>query len=245
VRCPKDTASRLYYRNEYGAYMKPAAAPWSYSKIKAFEQCPKQFYHLKVAKDYKEPFSFAMNYGNKFHRAAEKYIRDDEELPKDFTFAKESLDILNRKEGEKHCEIRIGLTEDLQACGFGAKNVWWRGIIDLLILDIEQELAWVVDYKTGKSTRYADKGQLELMALAVFAHYPFVKEIRAGLLFVIAEELIKDTYELDNAENMWEKWFSGFTTLQSAYDNNVWNPKPSGLCRNHCVVLECPHNGGS
>ena len=27
-----------------------SVAPWSFSKIKAFEKCPKQFYHLKVAK---------------------------------------------------------------------------------------------------------------------------------------------------------------------------------------------------
>ena len=28
------------------------AAPWSFSRIKAFEQCPKQFYHEKVLKQY-------------------------------------------------------------------------------------------------------------------------------------------------------------------------------------------------
>ena len=26
---------------------------------------------------------------------------------------------------------------------------------------------------------------------------------------------------------------------------DVWNPRPSGLCKKHCVVLECPHNGRS
>jgi hypothetical protein len=70
-----------------------------------------------------------------------------------------------------------------------------------------------------------------------------VEEVRAGLLFVIAEAFIKDTYSSDDAETMWEKWFSDFTTMQLAYDNDVWNPKPSGLCRKHCVVVECPHNG--
>ena len=137
----------------------------------------------------------------------------------------------------------MGLTEKLDPCGFRAKGVWWRGIVDLLIIDVEEELAWVVDYKTGKSAKYADKGQLELMALATFKHFPFVKEVRAGLLFVLAEAFIKDTYSSESAEDMWEKWLSDFTTMQLAYDNDVWNPKPSGLCRNHCVVVECPHNG--
>ena len=220
-----------------------SAAPWSYSRIKSFEQCPKQFYHLKVVKDYKEPISFAMNYGNEFHRAAEEYVRDDKELPRKFLFAKDALDVLNAKKGDKLCEHRMGLTEKLDPCGFRAEGVWWRGIVDLLIIDVEEGLAWVVDYKTGKSAKYADKGQLELMALATFKHFPFVKEVRAGLLFVLAEAFIKDTYNSESAEGMWEKWLSDFTTMQLAYDNDVWNPKPSGLCRNHCVVVECPHNG--
>jgi hypothetical protein len=47
---------------------------------------------------------------------------------------------------------------------------------------LDDDLAWVVDYKTGKSSKYADKGQLELMALSLFAKYPQIKTVRAGLL---------------------------------------------------------------
>ena len=48
-----------------------SVAPWSYSRIKAFEQCPKQFYHMKIAKDYKEPYTEAMRYGTELHAVAE------------------------------------------------------------------------------------------------------------------------------------------------------------------------------
>ena len=27
---------------------------WSYSSLKLFEQCPRKYYHLRVAKDFKE-----------------------------------------------------------------------------------------------------------------------------------------------------------------------------------------------
>ena len=50
--------------------------PWSFSRIKAFQQCPKKFYHLKIAKDYSEPETEAMSYGTAFHLAAEEYVRD-------------------------------------------------------------------------------------------------------------------------------------------------------------------------
>ena len=137
----------------------------------------------------------------------------------------------------------MGLTADLEPCGFFDKKVWFRGIADLVIVDTLAETAWVIDYKTGRSARYADKGQLELMALTVFAHYPMVKKVKAGLLFVIANKLVKDKYEIDVRPNLWEKWLRIYGKMEKAFEANVWNPRPSGLCKRHCPVLECPHNG--
>ena len=150
-------------------------APWSFSKIKSFEQCPKKFYHLKVAKDYKEPETEAMLYGTAVHEAAEEYIRDGKPLPPEYDYIKAPLDSLNMKQGEKLCEYEMGLTVDLEPCGFWDDNCWYRGIADLVILDKETKTAWVIDYKTSKNTRYADKGQLELMALCIFKHFPEVE----------------------------------------------------------------------
>ena len=220
-----------------------SAAPWSFSKIKAFQQCPKQFYHEKVIKQYPFKMTEAIRYGDQFHKAAEKYIRDGEELPKRFLYAKDSLDALRRKKGDKLCEYRMGLTEDLEPCGFYEDSVWWRGIADLIILNQDQGLAYVVDYKTGKSSRYADKGQLELMAMATFKHFPNVGTVRAGLLFVVCEDLVRSTYEQYEADTLWDKWMDNFQTMETAYKVDVWNPKPSGLCRQWCQVMECPHNG--
>ena len=135
----------------------------------------------------------------------------------------------------------MGLTENLEPCDFFAKDVWFRGIADLIILD--DDLAWVIDYKTGKNARYADKGQLELMALTVFKHFPQVKKVRAGLLFVISKDLIKDSYEEQASPILWNKWLTNYNRMETAFDKDVWNPKPSGLCRKHCPVIECVHNG--
>lgn len=218
-------------------------APWSFSKIKAFEQCPKQFYHEKVLKQYPFVETDATRYGTEFHTAAEEYIRDGKELPKQFLFSKSALDSLNAKQGEKLCELKLGITENLKPCSFFADDVWFRGIADLIILD--GDLAWVIDYKTGKSSKYADKGQLELMALSVFAHYPQVKKVRAGLLFVISNDLIKDQYVDLDAKDLWHKWLTKYEAMKLASDKGVWNPRPSGLCKRHCPVTECAHNGGN
>ena len=221
------------------------AAPWSFSRIKAFEQCPKQFYHEKVLKQYPFIQTDAMIYGNQFHKACEDYIGKGEPLPERFMYINDALDKLNQREGVKICEQRLGVTANLEPCTFGARNVWFRGIVDLAILDEDSGIGWIIDYKTGKSAKYADKGQLELMALAIFAHYPKITSIRAGLLFVVANKLVKETYEVADRANLWEKWSSNYATMEKAFEADVWNPRPSGLCKRHCPVTECAHNGSN
>jgi RecB family exonuclease len=221
------------------------AAPWSFSRIKAFEQCPKQFYHEKVLKQYPFIQTDAMIYGNQFHKACEDYIGKGEPIPERFMYIKDALDKLNQRKGVKICEQRLGVTANLEPCSFGARNVWFRGIVDLAILDEDSGIGWIIDYKTGKSAKYADKGQLELMALAIFAHYPKITSIRAGLLFVVANKLVKETYEVVDRANLWEKWASNYATMEKAFEADVWNPRPSGLCKRHCPVTECAHNGSN
>ncbi len=221
------------------------AAPWSFSRIKAFETCPKQFYHEKVLKQYPFKETEAMRYGTDFHKACEDYIGEGTPIPAKFDFIKPTLDSLGRKKGEKIVEQKLGLTADLEPCSFFAKDVWFRGIVDLAIIDEDTGTGWIIDYKTGKSSKYADKGQLELMALTIFKHYPKVTKLNAGLLFVIAKSLIKAEYEIDLEQLLWSKWLANYAKMEKAFEVDVWNPKPSGLCKRYCQVVECPHNGAN
>ena len=218
-------------------------APWSFSKIKSFEQCPKKFYHLKIAKDYRESETEAMLYGTAVHLAAEEYIRDGKPLPPEYNYCKDVLDVLNSIEGEKICEMKMGLTENLEPCEFFADDVWWRGIADLVIMNKRTKTAYVVDYKTSKNTRYADKGQLELMAMALFKYFPDIEVVRGGLVFVVCNELVKDEYDIAVAPKLWTKWLGDYNRMKKAHANDVWNANQSGLCKRHCVVTECVYNG--
>lgn len=216
---------------------------WSFSRLKSFEQCPKQFYHEKVLKLYPQIETEAMRYGTAVHLAAEEYVRDNKPLPDPYKYVKPVLDNLTNIEGDKLCELGMGLTADLEPCEADAENAWFRGYADLVILNKGKKLAWVLDYKTGKSAKYADKGQLELMALAVFKHFPEVDTVRAGLLFVRCDALIKDVYTRSQETELWQKWLTKYARMEKAYESDVWNTNPSGLCKKHCPVTECPHNG--
>ena len=214
---------------------------WSFSSIKNFNNCPKQYYHLKVLKEYPMEETEAILYGNRFHKAAEEYLRDGTELPKEFEQFKEALDkIVEMYPGEIHCELKFALTEDLEPCDFKSREAWWRGIADLLILDGDR--AFVVDYKTG-SAKYADQGQLELMALAVFKYFPHIRYVKAGLFFVVGRSFPKVGYTYEDQDKLWVKWLSEYGRMRTAHDTGVFNPRPSGLCKKHCPVVECVHNG--
>jgi len=218
-------------------------APWSFSKIKDYDQCPKQYYHKHILKEIPFKQTEATLYGTAFHTVAEDFIGKDIPVPAKFSFAEKLLTSLKNKKGVKLCEIKLGLTKNLEDCDFYAKDVWFRGVADLVIMD--GDTATVVDYKTSKSAKYADKGQLELMALALFARYPQLKKIRAGLLFVISNNLVKDTYMGYDTGKLWEKWLGKYGQMQTSADEDVWNARPNGLCRRHCPVIECVHNGAN
>jgi hypothetical protein len=215
---------------------------WSYSSMSLFQQCPKKYYHLRVAQDAADPPSEQMRYGLEVHKAAEDYVRDGTPIPEKFAYMQEPLDRLKQMKGDTYCEYKMGITRDLKACSFGSKDAWWRGIADLLIINGDK--ARVVDYKTGKN-QYADTKQLELLALATFKHFPQVVSVSAGLLFVVHTAFIKEKFHTDEQEQRWGKWLQQTSQLDEAFETNTWNPKQNFTCRSWCPVTTCSHNGRS
>ena len=219
--------------------MKPIT--WSYSSLSLFQQCPKKYYHMRVLKDIVEPETEAIMFGKEVHKAAEDYIGKGTPIPEKYKFIEPVLQILNAMPGKKLVEYRMGLTKELKACDFFDKDVWFRGVGDLVILD--GDTASVIDYKTGKSAQYADTKQLELMALAIFKHFPEITKVRAGLAFVVCEEFVKSKYNKDEAPQKWITWLQEINKLEAAHTNDVWNAKPNFTCRKFCPVKDCEHNG--
>ena len=215
------------------------AITWSYSSIKNFQQCPKKYYHLNVAKDIKESSNTALVYGNEVHKAAEKYIKNNEPLPQSFAYIQDVLDALNRIPGEKHCELRLGLAkegEEYKPCEFFSDNVWWRGIVDLLI--VQKDVAFMIDYKTSKNAKYADTKQLDLLATAIFVHFPEVNQINSALIFVVSNEFVKRTHFRDGSKSYIAPFEYDVTRIEDALQSGVWNAVAGPLC-GWCPVKTC------
>ena len=217
---------------------------WSYSSATTFEKCPKQYYHLYVKKDVKQdPNQKHFLYGNAVHKAAELYVRDGLPLPEKFSQFQAPLDKLISIPGEKFCEHKIGLTQTLEPTEFFSDVVWWRGVIDLLILDKDQKVATIIDYKTGKNSRYADMRQLSLMSVAIFKHFPGIEKIKSALLFLVSKEVLRSDYKIEKVDDMYKEWGSLVKRINQAYESDVFNASPNFACRSFCPVEQCAHWG--
>ena len=216
---------------------------WSYSSATTFEKCPKQYHHLYVLKDVKnDSNSEVLLYGNAVHKAAEMFMRHGEPLPEKFSQFQPTLERLAQIPGDKYCEYKVGLTRDLKPTGFFSDDVWWRGAIDLLVIDNEKKLATVIDYKTGKSSQYADTRQLSLLSVAVFKHFPEIETIKAGLVFLVCKDLVREHYGVDMVDDLFEEWSALTKRMDAAHESGTFNAVPNFSCR-FCPVKSCAHNG--
>lgn len=208
---------------------------WSYSGLKDYQNCPKQYHEVKVLKRYEKRPTKQMLYGTEVHSALEDYVKAGKPLPKNYERFRHMLDPLAEMAGTKYPEHRMALTHDRRPCTFGAANYWVRGIADLLVID--EDTAFIVDYKTG-SNRYPDPKQLQLMALMAFEHFPEVKGIKAGLLFVMHDHFVTSEYKRDDKDKLWLDFMPTLERLSLSHKNEVWQENPTPLC-GWCPVKSC------
>lgn len=220
--------------------MEPREVKWSYSGLKDYQNCPHQYQQVKVLKNFTKAPTQQMLYGNQVHKALENYVKDGTPLAKNYERYKKQLDPLRNMEGEKYPEHRMALTFDRAPCRFGDKDYWVRGIADLLVINGDQ--AFVVDYKTG-SNKYPDPKQLQLMALMTFEHFPEVKHVKAGLLFVVHEHFVTSEYEAEKKDEYWADFIPHLERLRLSHENDVWQPNPTPLC-GWCPVRTCEYHKG-
>jgi len=204
---------------------------YSYSGLKDFENCRRKFQYTRVLKQFKQSDTVATLYGKQVHEAFEHYIRDRTPLEQRFAHFEPYVAPLRNFSGHMLCEHEMGLREDFSPCAFDADDVWIRGIADFISLDEAKGVARVGDFKTGKSSRYADTAQLELMAAMVMQHFPTINKVKGALLFVVAGDVIKADYTRAQLPDILSRWAGKSAAVESCLETEVWNPTSSGLCK--------------
>ena len=215
----------------------------SYSSIKDFEGCARRYHEVRILKKFKSKDTEATLYGTAVHKAFEDYVRNGTPLPESYKQVQPFVEPLARAEGDIRCEERMAIRADFTPCEFFDKDVWMRGIPDYLAINHEKGIARVADYKTGKSSRYADTAQLELMAAMVMMHHPEVNTVKGVLLFVVISDVIKAEFRRADLPTILSKWAGRADAIEKAVDVGVWNPRSSALCK-FCPVSSCEYHRG-
>jgi hypothetical protein len=217
--------------------------PFSYSALKKFLNCPRQYGEIVVYKNYQDVFTSPKgDYGDKLHKAAEAYVRDGGSLDEEFGFLRPMFDTLRALPGDKRCEHKMAMTPDGKPTRWNDPERWFQGIADLTVINPSSYIARCLDYKTG-DVKYADTDQLELMALLIFAHHPHVKLVKGRLLFVLSGQPRDRNIGIDERDRLMQKWREKDALRRAAIDADKFPPKQSGLCKKHCAVLSCEMNG--
>lgn len=212
--------------------MKPRA--WSHSSLSQFINCPRQYQRTRIVRDVVEEESEALIWGSRVHKAFEDYVASGIELPPELAQHKDYLDGLKGSSGAIHTERKIALSRDMQPCAFFAKNVWYRGVIDLSIIDDNQAL--LIDYKTGKP--HSKFEQLQLFAIYTFIENPAVDTVTVRYYWTQSKRSTEQIYQREQMGDMWKPFLPNLRQFAEAHKTDTWQPRPSGLC-GWCPVKDC------
>lgn len=212
----------------------------SHSSLQQFRTCPKQFYHERVAKDVaREEPGEAAQWGLLVHKAMEDAIHDGVPLPSNMVQYQKYLDALLRIPGEKHCELKLGMTEDFRPVGFFDKDCWFRGVVDVVI-DGGKELT-AVDWKLGK--RIQDDEQAKLSSALILTNFPDAELVKTRWIYMVIKDGKRQTYHRDGQASLVRRAKGTISDVEWALKHDSWPATPSGLCGKYCSVLKCQHNG--
>lgn len=211
---------------------------WSFSGLKDYINCPKQYHEVKIVKNYVKNVTPQMRYGTEVHKSLEDYAALGTPLPKNYLRYKAIMDTLSEIGGQHYNERKMALKEDKTPCEFDDPEYWVRGIVDRLIIDSED--AYVIDYKTG-SNRYPDPKQLQLMSLFTFEHHPEVNIVKGGLLFVAHNDFVMREYKRADKAKLWEQFAPDLTRLENSLKDDKWPCNSTPLC-GWCPVHTCEYH---
>jgi hypothetical protein len=209
---------------------------WSFSALTRYENCPKQYYHLSVAKDFKDEDSEYAADGKVVHEGMFARVVKNKPLPLPIRHLESMAKPFADAEGEKHGEMKLALNRKFEPVAWFADDTWVRAVVDLLI--IRENKAIIVDWKTGKVKD--DFTQLRLTAAILSRYMPELDFFTLVYVWVNKKQVTKKTATLSMHTLLWNELLPRVSKIERAIRETTFPARPSGLCR-WCPVRSCPH----
>ncbi len=200
----------------------------SYSAMKTFNTCPRQYKALYVDRSHKRAPSPALDKGIRYHEALENTVRYGQSLPK-YLKRWESL-AYKLHEGGAQAEVKLATDREGNPCDFfDTDRAWLRGAIDV---DWEQQSSCLeIDWKTGKV--YPDPLQADVYATMKWAQNPDLR-INFKLVFLDHDTVVPVHPDREAVNRVKDQ-------LRRIEAEQTYPPRPCFACR-FCPVTECEYN---
>ena len=211
---------------------------YSYSAIQQYQNCPKQYFHERIAKDApKQPESEQQAEGKRIHKALELRVKNGKSLPLDLKPLEPIAAKLAGSPGEIYTEMKLAVTEELKPTGWFEKDVWFRSVVDLAIVNDKNAL--IIDYKTGKVKE--DYSQL-LLSAAVLMHYEEeIELVKAAYVWTSNRKVSPTHLHRDDIMEVWANYLPIINEIEEATEASEFPAKPSPLCA-WCSITKCSYH---
>ena len=201
----------------------------SYSALKMYENCPKNYFHQRIEKSVKDSGNAVTAYGERVHKALElRLAPNKDELSREaasYEALCASIETI-AADGVLTVEEEMTLNKNLEPTGWWDHDAWLRSKIDVLVRRGPE--AVMFDWKTGK--RRPDFDQLEMFAAQVFKHYPEVERVKTTFVWLKESKMDHETYTRDDLPNIMQRILTKITRIEGSLEHDNWPAKPSGLC---------------
>lgn len=204
------------------------------TSLQTFLTCPKQYHAKYITKEVKFEQNDHATFGDLVHKSIENYLKHQEPLPTILHPLQPTLD----KMGQVlfGAETKLAVDKQGNAVDFFAKTAYQRCIVDAILTNADKSIVVCIDWKTGKK-RDAQM-QHDFIKKCAKAKFPNAKIVTLFLYFFVGQY---DRQEYTGQELI--ALDRNMANLASAHANDLFQPRPGGLCKKWCDVLSCPYNG--
>ncbi|MEY4910068.1 MAG: hypothetical protein RL260_3786 [Pseudomonadota bacterium] len=218
----------------------------SYSSLKLFAQCPRQYHEVKILKLHPFRSSPATEFGTRAHAAIEAWVKTKAPFPEEFAAYQWVIDdLLSQLSPNAVAEMPFDFARDWSEVSPRAwSDKHLTGSADLV--DVVDGLALIGDWKFSKvgNHRYADTDQLEAMAMMLMHKRPDVHTVVGLLVFVNDGVCVPSDgscrWTRADLPALDAKWLGKTADVEEHVRMGVFPAKPNGLCA-FCPSTTCEH----
>lgn len=212
----------------------PVMMKQSPTSLQKFVTCPKQYEATYITKESVFQPNDHAKFGTLVHSAIEDYLTKGTTLPNILSKLAPTLDKMGAVLAE--AETKLGVDKEGNATSYS--KGYQRCVVDAILTKKDETMVVCIDWKTGK--KRDAQIQHDFIKKCAAAKYPKAKEIITLFVYLFKGESDRQVYKRGDALLSLDRHMND---LAIAYANNSFPPKPSGLCKQWCDVMSCPHNG--